>query len=120
MDFYERLCTLMAKEGLSQGRLEKELDLGNGAISKWKDGKLPKTETLKLLAKKFNTSTDYLLFGVEAEYIIETAQKDVQLTKLESRIKEYALKLAELPKEKQDQIMSLIDMLGDTKGGLNQ
>lgn len=115
MDFYERLCTLMAKEELSQGKLEKELNLGNGAISKWKDGKLPKTETLKLLAKKFNVSTDYLLFGTETKYIIETAQKYAALIKMSNRIKEYALKLAELPKEKQEQIISLIDMLEDKR-----
>lgn len=115
MNFYERLCTLMAKEGLSQGKLEKELDLGNGAISKLKDGKMPKTETLKLLAKRFNVSTDYLLFGTETEYIIETAKTDDLLTKMPNRIKEYALKLDQLSKEKQEQIMSLIDMLEDKK-----
>lgn len=32
-----------------------------------------------------------------------------------SKIKEYALKLAEMPKEQQEHIMSLIDMLSDRK-----
>lgn len=58
---------------------------------------------------------DYLLTGVEREVIIETAKKNATLIKLPSRIKEYALKLAEMPKEQQEQIMSLIDMLSDKK-----
>ena len=114
MDFYKRLNDLIQQKGISQGKLEKELGLGNGAVSKWTN-RLPKGETIILLAKYFNVSVDYLMTGKEVEFIVETAKKDVLLTKMPSKIKEYALKLTELPKEKQVQTMSLIDMLADKK-----
>ena len=72
MDFYERINNLIAQSNLSQGKLEKELNLGNGSISKWKNGKLPKAETIILLSNYFNVSSDYLLTGKEPRFGSET------------------------------------------------
>ena len=115
MDFYKKLNDLIQQKGISQGKLEKELGLGNGAVSKWTN-RLPKGETIILLAKYFNVPYEYLLDDGENSLIIEIAKEEAQLTKMSCKIKEYALKLAEMPKEKQEQIMSLIDMLSDRKG----
>lgn len=110
MDFYKRLNDLIQQKGISQGKLEKELGLGNGAVSKWIN-RLPKGETIILLAKYFNVSVDYLMTGKEVEFIVETAKKDVLLTEMSSRIKEYALKMADMPKEKQKIVCEMIDAL---------
>ena len=37
--------------------------------------------------------------GNDVEFIVETAKKDVLLTTMPNRVKEYALKLAEMPKQ---------------------
>lgn len=103
MDFYERLEELRKAKKISQKDLEIALELSNGSVSKWKKS-TPKYETLQKLAKFFNTTVDYLVIGNE----IKT---DTALTNMDAKLKEYALKLADLPKDKQEQIMNLIDML---------
>ena len=86
----------------------------NGYVGRLRHGAFP-DDRLKTISEYLDVSFDYLLTGVEREVIIETAKKNATLIKLPSRIKEYALKLAEMPKEQQEQIMSLIDMLSDKK-----
>ena len=86
----------------------------NGYVGRLRNGAFP-DDRLKTISEYLDVSFDYLLTGVEREVIIETAKKNATLIKLPSRIKEYALKLAEMPKEQQEQIMSLIDMLSDKK-----
>ena len=110
MNFYERLNNLIQQKGISQGKLEKELGLGNGAVSKWAN-RLPKGETIILLAKYFNVPYEYLLDDEKNSLIIEAGKEEAQLTKMSSRIKEYALKLSELPEEKQKIVCELIDAL---------
>lgn len=62
------------------------------------------------IAKELNVSEAYLM-GWEEEFSVEMANTDVALSNMNKRLKEYALKLADLPKEKQEHIMNLIDML---------
>ena len=54
---------------------------------------------MRKIAEYLNVSVDYLMTGNEVEFIVETAKKDVLLTTMPSRVKEYALKLAEMPKQ---------------------
>ena len=110
MSFYERLEDLRKSKDLSQKELETELGFSNGSISKWKKS-TPTHDRMQKIANYFNVSVDYLVTGKEPEFTIEMADTDVALTNMEKRLKEYALKLADLPKDKQEQIMNLIDML---------
>lgn len=110
MEFYERLNKLIQENGLSQGRLEKEIGISNGSVSKWKTS-VPSTKTLKKLAEFFNVSDDWLLNGKESECTIEMAGIDAKLIFMSKEVKEYALKLNNLPKEKQKTIIDLIDQL---------
>lgn len=109
MDFYERITALIKEKGLSQGKLESELGLSNGSVSKWKKS-IPKTQTIILLANYFNVDEKYLLTG-EHNYSAEIAREDVKLSEMSKRIKSYALKLAELPKDKQELVINLINVL---------
>lgn len=59
MGFYERLETLRKDIGIGQGKLEKELGIANGSISKWKN-RTPKLATLEKIANYFDVSVDYL------------------------------------------------------------
>ena len=66
MGFYERLETLRKNVGIGQGKLEKELEIANGSISKWKN-RTPKYGTLVKIATYFNVTVDYLIYGDENE-----------------------------------------------------
>ena len=110
-DIIKELC---AKNKISVNKLETDLGFGTGYVSKL-DKSTPNTAKIQKIADYFGVSIDFLLTGVENSFIVESAKENAKLISLSSRIKEYALKLAELPKEKQDQIISLIDMLEDIK-----
>lgn len=66
MTVYERIENLRKSNGISQGKLEKELGFSNGSISKWKNS-MPKPERLQKIADYFNVSVDYLMTGKETE-----------------------------------------------------
>ena len=100
--------TAREKKNISLTVLEQELGYSNGSLAKAKD--IPSSR-ISEISNYLDVSMDYLMTGKESEFTIEMAEKDVALSKMNERLKTYALKLAELPKEKQDQIMSLIDML---------
>lgn len=114
MSIKEKVKELCKGRSISLNKLEQEIGVASGYLSKLDN---PGIKTIKLIADYFDVSIDYLIAEKEVEFIAETAKKDVLLTEMSSKIKEYALKLAEMPKEKQEQIMSLIDMLADKKEG---
>ena len=114
MSIKEKVKELCKENGISLNKLEREIGVASGYLSKLDN---PGIKTIKHIAHYFDVSVDYLITEKEAEFITETAKKDVLLTEMSSKIKEYVLKLAEMPKEKQEQIMSLIDMLADKKEG---
>lgn len=66
MTIYERIENLRKSQGLSQGKLEKQLGFSNGSISKWKNS-TPKVERLQKLADFFGVSVEYLMTGKEDE-----------------------------------------------------
>lgn len=114
MNAVERVKTICKERKIPISKLESDCGFANGYIGQLRKGVFPDDRILKI-AEYLNVSVDYLMTGNEVQFIAETAKKDVLLTEMSSRIKEYALKLAEMPKEKQEQIMSLIDMLEDKK-----
>lgn len=60
MDLLERVKELCSEKGISQRKLESELELSNGASSKWNKSS-PSGEVLQKIADYFDVSTDYLL-----------------------------------------------------------
>lgn len=100
---------LCKNKGISVNKLETDLGFGTGYVSKL--GKsVPNVKKIKSIADYFNVSVDYLMTGKEMT-MKEITQIDVELTNMSNKMKEYAIKMAALPKDKQEQIMSLIDML---------
>lgn len=113
---YEIYQRILDQKGLKNADVARATGISNMTLSDWKRGKtVPKLDKMQKIAEYLNVSVDYLMTGKEVGFIVETAKKDVLITEMQNRIKEYALKLAEMPKEKQEQIMSLIDMLADKK-----
>lgn len=109
---YEIYQELLDKKGLKNSDVSRATGISNMTLSDWKRGKTkPKTENIRKLADFLGVSVDYLTTGKEPEYSIEMAKIDVELSNMSDRLKEYALKLANLSIEKQNHVMELIDFL---------
>ena len=62
MQFNQRLQILMAKNGLSNYRLAKEIHVSDGMVGRWVRGdSIPRGENIEKLAKHFGVSVDYLM-----------------------------------------------------------
>lgn len=108
MTLRERIKILCKKNGISLNKLETECGFAKGYLSKL-DKSTPNMVYLQRVANFFGVTTDFLLTG--KENVEDIAILDVKLTELDSRIKEYALKLSKLSPEKQELVMKLIDSL---------
>jgi hypothetical protein len=109
MTVLERIKILCReRKNISITTLEQTLGYSNGSLSKAKD--IPSSRIAEI-SKFLDVSVDYLMTGKETKFSPEIAAIDLELTDMPLKLKEYALKLAALPEEKQRQIMSLIDML---------
>lgn len=87
MSLYERIESLRKKEGISQGNLEKELQISNGSISKWKTS-MPKPERLQKVADHFGVTIDFLMGKTEEVECKECGQKYNPLDEFDSAIHE--------------------------------
>lgn len=113
MSIKERIKELCDKQGISMNKLEDILGFGKGYCSKLDGKHKPNTAYIQKIADYFSVTVDYLMTGKEKEYTIEIAETDVELSKMEERLKEYALKLSKLSKSDQDNIMYMIDSMSN-------
>ena len=110
--YYENFEKLCKKNATNPSRVSKATGISTATLTSWKKGVYtPKQDKLQLIADHFNVSVDYLMTGKESEFSIEMAGKDVLLSQMESRLKEYALKLSEMSEDKQELVLQLIDKL---------
>ena len=66
MKIAERIQQLRKSKGLSQEQLAAQLDVSRQAVSKWESGQsVPELDKIILMSNLFETTTDYLLKGVE-------------------------------------------------------
>lgn len=59
--FYERLKALCEEKQTNLTSVLKNLGMSSGNLSKWKNGKIPKSDTVSALAEYFGVTSDYLL-----------------------------------------------------------
>ena len=116
MTIGDRIKQRRLELGLSQDEVAKKVGYqSRSSINKLESSRnLPLTK-VEMMAKALECSPGYLMGWVDDGSIIETAETDVALSNMEKRLKEYALKLSNLPKDKQEHIMDLIDMLSEGK-----
>lgn len=57
---YERILFLCEKNNISIAKLERETNIGNGVIARWKTGS-PRVDVLQKVANYFGVTTSYLL-----------------------------------------------------------
>ena len=110
MNAVERVKTICKERKIPISKLESDCSFSNGYIGQLRKGTFP-NDRLLVIAEYLNVSTEYLSTGKANEFSKEMAMIDVKLSNMSLELKEYALKLASLPEDKQKQIMNLIDML---------
>ena len=110
MNAVERVKMICKERKIPISKLESDCGFSNGYIGQLRKGTFP-NDRLVIISKYLELSEHFLMTGEEPEFTIEMAETDVALTNMDKKVKEYALKLARLPKDKQEQIMNLIDML---------
>ena len=109
---YEIYQILLDEKGLKNADVARATGISNMTLSDWKRGKsVPKSDKMRKIAEYLNVSVDYLMTGKDGVFTKEMAETDAKLLFMNKEIKEYALKLNNLPKEKQKIIMDLIDQI---------
>lgn len=71
MNLYEKIKTLCKNRNITVAELERKLDISNGQVRKWQDGKYPTADRLKKVADYFGVTTDSLLYDEVDEKEIE-------------------------------------------------
>ena len=110
MNAVERVKTICKERKIPISKLESECGFANGYIGQLRKGVFPDDRILKI-AEYLNVSADYLMTGNNGALTKEIAETDAKLLFMNKEIKEHALKLNNLPKEKQKIIMDLIDQI---------
>lgn len=62
--FFDRYSELCKEANSSPNAIAKLLSISLGSVTAWKNGTLPRTETIKRIADYFHVSADYLLGNV--------------------------------------------------------
>lgn len=105
---YERIKELCKQNGISISELEKEIGVAKGSICKI-DRHKPNSNKMQAISKRLNTTVDYLITGKDMDIVIEMADRDAELIRMDNRFKEYAIRLSKLSKDDQTAIMQMID-----------
>lgn len=61
MSFWERFYNLCKEKNIKPNPAAKEIGISSGALTKWKNGEVPGTNSLNKIADYFECSVDYLL-----------------------------------------------------------
>lgn len=111
MTLGDRIRHLREQRGLLQTELADRIGVSKQTLYKYETGIITNipSDKIESMAK---------VFGVSEAHIMgwEVVDTDIKLTVMNERLKLYALKLSELSQDKQEHIMSLIDLLGEKKG----
>lgn len=86
MSLLDRIKILCKEKGVSQSKMEKDINISNGASSKWKNSS-PSMEILQKLSIYFEVSIEYLMTGQEKpDKILNTKDKKDIAKRLESAL----------------------------------
>lgn len=60
MNFFERYCGLCKDQGSTPNGVAKKLGVASASVTQWKQGSVPRVETLAKIADYFGVTVDYL------------------------------------------------------------
>ena len=85
MNVADRILLLRKQKGLSQEQLADEIGVSRQLVSKWENEQaIPDMERIMILSEYFETTTDYLLKGIEPIKPCENVHDKVQANFLDS------------------------------------
>lgn len=67
--FFDRFSDLCKEANSSPNAIAKQLSISSGSVTAWKNGTLPRTETIQKIADYFHVSADYLLGNVNEPFM---------------------------------------------------
>lgn len=73
MNFYERLENTLKARNITIYKMCKDLEISTNTIGNYKKGTIPKIDIVDTISLYLGVSTDYLIRGKEAKYIIQEA-----------------------------------------------
>lgn len=115
MSIGEKLKKLREEQNLTLEEVGKRTGTTKQTIGRYENGEISNIpyDRIESLAKCFSVTPGYLMGWEDDSVITETANKDVALSNMNNKMKEYALKMASLSKENQELLMQMIDRLSD-------
>lgn len=116
--FYENVKRLCYQHGISLRKMAEEIGINTGTITAWKNGRMPRGETVKKVADYFGVTTDYLLTGNEAK-AVATYDPDTELFVCMDMLKDAAVRkiLLRLKGASPGELKKVTDMLDVLLGG---
>ena len=60
MNFFERYCSLCKEQGSTPNGVAKKLGIASASVTQWKQGSVPRVETLARIADYFGVTVEYL------------------------------------------------------------
>lgn len=115
MNAVERVKEICKERNIALSKLEKDLGFGNAYVSQLKKGFFP-DDRLRLIANYLQVSTEYLITGeektIEEKYGAELTHIYAKIRN-DDALRNALLKYFELPKNKQNHVVELINMLSE-------
>lgn len=101
--FWQSFYALCQKLNMSPNAVAKELSISSGAITSWKNGRVPSGTTLQKIADYFEVSTDYLLGKEDTP-----SRGDVAFTPKEA---ELLRRMQDLDEDQAEQLLQYMEFL---------
>lgn len=88
--FYDNFLALCEKKGVSPSRAVMDMGMNRSIATFWKNGTIPKMDTLTRIADYFEVSVGYLVDGNDTEKKVPTleAERGIELTPAFFRLKQ--------------------------------
>ena len=103
--FWENFLELCKKNNITPNGLAKKLSISSGAVTAWKNGRVPKWQTLSLLAEYFGISVEELISEqketLPAEILAGRDELDIEILNLYSQLSD----------EQKEQALSYLEFL---------
>ena len=112
MGIKDKIKMLRREKNMTLEDVGKRINTTKQTIQRYESGEISTIpyDKIESLAKCFNVTPGYLM-GWEEDFSVSAAETDAALSNMSSRMKEYALKMANLSKENQELLMQMIDKL---------
>ena len=117
----DRIKNLREEHGFTQTDFANSIGVSKQTLYKYENNIITNipSDKIEAIAKRFCISPGYLM-GWEDKLIKDIADLDAELTEMDDKVKEYALKINRLSEENKKYIMHMIDLAEKFEGDENK